>query len=479
MKPSWDRADLRQLPAHGEVLYKGDERIAPYRGDVAIQRDPDAVIRARDVQEVQEVLAFCHAGKIPVTFAGGFTGLTGAATAEEGLLIATEQCERILDIQKGEEGRGAAIVQPGIFLGDLKEQVVGENLFYPPDPTSFREARLGGTVATNAKGEDAVLYGDTRRYILGLKIIQADGTLLDLNRPQDDEAIDLLVSSEGTLGYLAEVTVQLLPLPPEHWAGIAFFPSLESAIRFGLESLHSKKIAPRALELLDRASLAIWSDHSDIPEIPESAMAAIYWKQEFKKGADEKATLDAWIQLLEKTLSSVSRPELAEATWFARTDAEKNRFRRWRHLIPEKINERLQAYRAAGGGKVASDWRVPLDKIERAIHQAITEADEAGLEIITFGHLGEGHPHLHLIAHNQSEYEKARKFLRRQCERAVKWNGVVAGEHGFGKLFRDFLLIQYTAKEIERMRGVKRRFDPHWILGRGTLFTGDPSLRSG
>ena len=470
MKPFWDCAALQQLPAHGEILYKGDERMAPYRGDVVIQGDPDAVIRARDVQEVQEVLAFCHAGKIPVTFAGGFTGLTGAVAAEEGLLIATEQCERIIDIQKEKEGGGAAVVQPGIFLGDLKEQVADDNLFYPPDPTSFCEARLGGTVATNAKGEDAVLYGDTRRYILGLKIIQADGTLLDLNRPQDDEAIDLFVSSEGTLGYLAEITVRLLPLPPEHWAGIAFFPSLESAIRFGLESLHLKELKPRALELLDRASLAIWSDHPDIPEIPESAKAAIYWKQEFKKGTDETATLDVWMQHLEKTVASESVPTLAEDTWLARTDAEKNRFRRWRHLIPEKINERLQAYRAAGGGKVTSDWRVPLDKIERAIHQAITEANEAGLEIITFGHLGEGHPHLHLIAHNQSEYEKARKLLHRQCERAVKWDGVVAGEHGFGKLFRDFLPIQYSSKEIERMRAIKQHFDPHWILGRGNRF---------
>lgn len=469
----------------GNALFRGDERISPFSGDVVLHGEPDAVIRSRDGQETSEVLAYCHAHCIPVTFSGGRSGLTGAAATGEGVLIATEQRAKILDIGRLPSGQGYAVTEPGIRLGELKEAALREGYFYPPDPTSYQEACLGGSVATNATGEDTLLYGPTRKYIRGIKVIKADGMPLELIRPEDDRppeskgtagyirydpAIDLLIGSEGTLGYFSEITVDLLPNPADWWSAIAFFPDLHAALEFVQGAVHSDRVTPRALEFMDKGSLSILKTVSEIPEIPHKAQTAIYWKQEFQSENQREQGIQDWLGLLNDVLSKTKAPQLSEVVWVAQTPAERQRFRAWRHHIPSKINEQVSTYHAAGGGKVASDWWVPLKKIQKALPEALRESEEAGIEAIAFGHIGNGHPHINYMVKNSEDFKMAKELIRRQCRRAVKWGGGVAGEHGLGKVYRDLLCIQHPPSVIEKMIQTKREWDPHWILGRETLF---------
>lgn len=480
--PATHQAALRNLP--GSPLFRGDERITPYSGDVVLSSDPEAVIRARDLQDIAEVLAYCHAHYLPVTFSGGRTGLTGASATRGGVLIATEQASRLVDMGTS-DGRPYVVAQPGILLGDLKERVEGEGLFYPPDPTSYHEACLGGTVATNATGEDTLLYGPTRKYVRALKAVRADGRIVHLERPLSDRPpeskgtagyirahpeLDLLIGSEGTLAYIAELTLDLLPDPGPWWAAIAFFPSWQSAIAFTRQAMRSKEVTPRAMEYLDAASLDILRADVEIPPLPEAAKAAIYWKQEYHDEVEQSQKIEAWMKLLEACLQDTGHRELTEAIWVAQTDAEQQRFRGWRHRVPVEINERVSRHHQRGGGKIASDWWVPLKHLEAALEEALRESAAAGLETLVFGHIGNGHPHINYIARDAAAWKKGKELIRRQCTRAVKWGGGVAGEHGIGKVYRDLLSIQHSPAKIAEMMQIKRTWDPHWILGRGTLF---------
>ncbi len=467
-------AALKGVPVQGEVLCKGDDRITPYCGDVVKRGNPDLVIRARDVQEISEVLAYCHGHHIPVTFMGGQTGLTGASAAEAGIVVATEKLQSVLDI-----GPDWAITEPGIFLGELKETIKNESCFYPPDPTSYREARLGGTIATNATGEDTLLYGPTRRYVRALKVIKATGEIVMLKRSSKDRPslrkgtagycyegslIDLFIGSEGTLGYIAEATVDILPKSAEFWAAIGFFPSLSTALQFVKDAMSSNRVKPRAMELMDKAALEIFSGAEAVADLPDDAEAAIYWKQEFLDEQEETRGLESWYELFRKAGGQV------DAMWLAQGPAKLDQLRRWRHYIPATINEQLEPYREQGGGKVASDWWVPLEYIGPALRETINESNAAGLKPIIFGHIGNGHPHVNYIAQTAEEMKKGVELIKRQCERAVKWGGGVAGEHGLGKIHRHLLGIQHSQKVIDKMVAIKREWDPHWILGRGTLF---------
>lgn len=483
MSALWHKSSLQGLP--GSPLFRGDERVSPYNGDVAVHAVPDAVVRARDPQEVSEVLAYCHGHRIPVTFSGGRTGLTGASATDEGLLIATETRSRILDIGKSDTGQLYAVAEPGILLGELKQAVTAEGFFYPPDPTSYQEACLGGTVATNATGEDTLLYGPTRKYIQALTVIKTDGSIQKLQRPPSDQApetkgtagyirfdplIDLLVGSEGTLAYISEITVDLLPDPDPCWAGMAFFPDLSSALNFATAALQSTRVTPRALEFMDGPSLAILKEDPEIPTIPESAQGAIYWKQEFRDDAELEISLGNWLEILNRVLRQSSHPQLSDQVWVAQSKKELERFRAWRHQVPCQINERVAKFNSQGGGKIASDWWVPVSKINEALNKALQESEATGLETLTFGHVGNGHLHINYIARNADEHRLAQELIRRQCQRAVKWGGGVAGEHGIGKKYREHLDIQHPSTVIKKMLKIKREWDPQWILGRGTLF---------
>lgn len=479
----WNPSDLKNLP--GSPLLRGDETMTPYSGDVALNAYPDAVIRSRDPQDISDVLRYCHAHRIPVTFSGGRTGITGAGATDRGVLIATETRDKIRDISRGGPQGGLAIFEPGIHLGELKQSVREAGFFYPPDPTSYREACLGGTVATNATGEDSLQYGPTRQYIRELKIIKADGSRCVFSRPPGDHPpktkgtagytrpqplIDLLIGSEGTLAYFEEITVDLLPDPGDHWAAMAFFPSLSSAVSFVRTSLESTHLKPRALEFLDHPSLKILKDHPEVPPIPELANFCIYWKQEYRSDSEKLQGMESWMELLSTVLTSANAPELSQDVWVAQNETEQLRFRDWRHSVPSAINERVAPFRDQGGGKTASDWWVPVKWIETALEQAWRESQEAQLETLSFGHIGDGHPHINYIAKNQGEVARAKELIRRQCARAVAWGGGVAGEHGVGKLYRELLKIQHNPATIENMIRLKREWDPHWILGRETLF---------
>ncbi|MBI4373608.1 MAG: FAD-dependent oxidoreductase, partial [Deltaproteobacteria bacterium] len=167
------------LPHRSEMIPRGDDRIASFRSDTLVEGDPDLVYRARDLGDLKEILKFGHVKKIPITIAGNQTSLTGSSIAFGGLLIWMGFRARLLSIEKNRtSNRMEATAEPGVILGSFQKSVDEAGYFYPPDPTSRFEVQLGGTVGTNASGEDGLLYGSTRDYIRRLKILKADGTEL-------------------------------------------------------------------------------------------------------------------------------------------------------------------------------------------------------------------------------------------------------------------------------------------------------------
>jgi len=199
---------------------------AQYARDPVYQGSPDSVFRGTDLQSTSEILNFANQNKTPVTFCGSQTAMTGSGVADSGIALTLNPMAKILDMGTDPQtGEGFAICEPGILLGDLKIQVWDAGFFYPPDPTSFKEATLGGTVATNATGSDTYKYGPTRLYVQELNILTADGTAQTLTRklpmplaPAKNKAgyflagedIDHHIGSEGTLGLITQIKIKLL-----------------------------------------------------------------------------------------------------------------------------------------------------------------------------------------------------------------------------------------------------------------------------
>jgi FAD/FMN-containing dehydrogenase len=263
--------------------------------------------------------------------------------------------------------------------------------------------------------------------------------------------IDLLCGSEGTLGIVLEAELALLPVPEKLFSGVVFFGSDDEAIA-AVESW--RRIGDlRMLEYADRNSLDLLRGR--YPEIPSPASAALLIEVEGEN-------VDAW----ESRLSEASA--MLEASWFATTDRDRERFRMFRHALPETVNATVLE---RGFMKMGTDYAVPIERNREmlAYYRKRLERELPG-QYVLYGHIGDAHVHANMLPATREQAATATSLLTEFARQAVALGGTVSAEHGLGKRKAHLLAIQYAPEHIEAMVKVKRRLDPQWLLGRGTLF---------
>lgn len=420
-----------------------------------------------------EALCEANAAGIPVTIAGAGTGVTGARVPFGGWVLSLEKLNRI-DVQSGR-----AVVRAGALLRDLHAAAQRAGQFYPPDPTETAAA-LGGNIATNASGSRSFKYGATRRWVERLRVALADGRVMDVSRGEAIDFtpgaiplpnvtkntagyllrpgmdwVDLFIGSEGTLGVVIEATVRLLPMPAAILSGVVFFAGDDAALD-AVEAWRGAAPA-RMFEYMDRASLELL--RSRVPQIPADAGAAILIEQELE--SEEDPEVDRWLERIEAARA------LAEESWFGFSAADRERFRAFRHTLPELVNDTV---RRGGVMKMNTDYAVPLDRNREmlAYYRQRLEAEFPGRYVL-FGHIGDAHVHANVFS-SPDNPQHAIGVLTDLARKAVELGGTVSAEHGLGKRKAHLLALQYSPRQIEAMKTVKRHLDPRWILGRGTLF---------
>jgi FAD/FMN-containing dehydrogenase len=438
------------------------EDASGYRGTA------ERLIIPADEAELSAALGEASAAGVGVTIAGAGTGLTGARVPQGGWVLSLERFTR-LDVHPG-----FAIAGAGTLLSDVHAAALRAGQFYPPDPTET-SASIGGTIATNASGSRSFRYGATRRWVERLRVAKADGTIREFARGEaidfDPGAIplpqvtkntagyllrpgmdwlDLFIGSEGTLGVVVEARLKLLPAPKEILGGVVFFAGDDAAID-AVEQWRDQASA-RMLEYLDGASLALL--RTRFPEIPPAAQAAVLIEQELVSQDDPE--VDAWADRVETAHA------LADDSWFALNAADRERFRRFRHSLPELVNETVRRNEAL---KMGSDFAVPLARNREmlAYYKRRLEEKYPGRYVI-FGHIGDAHVHVNIFSGD------AAPLLEEFARQAVALGGTVSAEHGLGKRKAAYLKLQYSAADLDKMRAVKSRLDPKGILGRGTLW---------
>jgi FAD/FMN-containing dehydrogenase len=432
----------------------------------------ERVFAPADDAGVAEVLRAAAAAGIGVTVAGAGTGVAGGRVPFGGWVLSLEKFTGL------EIHAGYAIAGAGVLLRDVHAAAAASGQLYPPDPTETG-ASIGGNIACNASGSRSFRYGPTGAWVERLRVVLVSGRILDVGRGEKIDFdpgtiplpavtkntagyllrpgmdwVDLFVGSEGTLGVVTEATLRLVPAPQAVLAGLVFFPSDDEAVS-AVEQWRGTARA-RMLEYFDRPSLDLL--RSRFPEIPAAARAAILFDQEMESEDDPE--IDLWLERLEGTGA------LVEESWFATSPNDRERFRRFRHTLPELVND---AVRRSGAMKMNTDFAVPLERNGEmlAYYRRRLEEEFPGRYVI-FGHIGDAHVHVNLFS-DPANPRPAAALLEEFARRAVELGGTVAAEHGVGKRKAHLLGLQYAPEDLEAMRAVKRRFDPAGILGRGTM----------
>ena len=184
-------------------------------------------------------------------------------------------------------------------------------------------------------------------------------------------------------------------------------------------------------------------------EVPENAGAALLIEQ-------VDGDIDYWAE------------HAPEDSWFAASDQDRERFRRFRHALPELVNDNV---RRAGVLKMNTDYAVPRARNREMLsrYRQALDAEFPGRYVI-FGHIGDAHVHINLFS-DPADPDHAIRVLTDLARAAVALGGTVSAEHGLGKRKAHLLELQYTPGQIAAMRAVKQRLDPSGILGRGTLWS--------
>ncbi len=449
------------------------------------------------------------------------------------LALSTEKLTELhVDVAARQATAGPGVLQGDLWraCGEAKGPDAPHGLLFPPDPTSRDDASVGGGVACNASGARTFRYGPTRDWVSDLRVVLTSGEVLDLRRgevtfgpddrvtiqrdPESDcepiiiqrpsyttpegknatgyhsrpgmDLIDLFIGEEGTLGLITRVTARLTQQPADRFQLLVGFATRQAALSFvKLVRELPEGQRPTAVEWADDGALKLVAEHqSQHLFFPVDGLAVILVLEvelrpepgaeprpepelvsEHGSGRAEMETLrderlEWWANLLEE-----HGPALVLT---AVTQAQIERFRQMRHAVASTVNE-LLTFR--GVPKLSTDTRVPWERLAEYLEWAYSQIGEAGLEAVSYGHVGDGHVHFNLIARDLEELERARKVYHRMVTGAVERGGVVSAEHGIGKSKVAYLYHQLGERGVEEMERIKTALDPNGILGPGNLFS--------
>lgn len=451
-------AELRTAVGDAGVLTDADVT-ASYQRDMmplAPHGSPLAVVFPLTTEQVQAVVRACASHRVPIVPRGAGSGLSGAANAIEGcVVLVMTKMNAIVEIDTDNR---LAVVEPGVVNLDLRGAVEKDGLFYPPDPSSYDWCTIGGNLSTNAGGLCCVKYGVTTDSVLGLEVVLADGEVLRTGRRTVKgvagyDLTKLFVGSEGTLGVITRATLALRPLPQAPATLVAAFGSTTTA-GAAVSRIVREGLVPSLMEIMDRTSIEA---------------AETYLKTELGARPGCAALLicqsDAGGEQARHELAKIEEICLEADLVYSTTDVNEGR-----DLLTARraVLTALEIY----GSWLTDDVCVPRTRIAELIQACEDISKEVGLKIAVVGHAGDGnmHPTIVYDPADADQFARAQKAFGDILAVGLALGGTVTGEHGIGKIKREWLAKEIGPVGLRVHREIKRALDPENLFNPGSMF---------
>jgi len=508
--------ELRELLAPARVLARPIERLSR-AADASIYRlVPEAVVRPLDTEEMRSLFAWCRRKRRHLTLRAAATSLSGQSVSDD-LLVEVAPFFRQANVL--DEGRRIRS-QPGVVGAHLNRLLAPHGTRIGPDPASIDAAMIGGILANNSSGMCCGVAQNSYHTLDGVTVLLPDGTLVDTKQPDADDELrrrrpdlhaellalrdeirrdvalqgrlrhkfstkntsgyslnafldrdrpadilaQLMVGSEGTLGFVAELTLRTVPEPPWRATALVCLARLEDA---GAAVAPLAAAGADALEILDSVSLRSISAERPLGFEVHREHAALLVEL---RRADEAALRTA----MQTAGSILDRYPLVEPLHFTTGEAERAAL--W-HLR-KGLAARTGALRPSGTAFLTEDVAVPVERLAEAIREFQALFARHGVpDTAVFGHAKDGNLHFVLAEDVRSPQaiERYGAFMQGLVELVVhRFDGAIKAEHGSGRNMAPFVRTEWGEQAYELMRRVKRAFDPDGILNPGVLLNDDP-----
>jgi D-lactate dehydrogenase (cytochrome) len=455
-----------------------------------------AVAFPRSVAEVATVVREA-AHVLPI---GAQSSLTGGATPRGDVVLSTRGLTAV-EVLSGQRVRVGA----GVPLAELQRVLVAHGLYYPPVPT-YDGAFVGGTIATNAAGAATFKYGSTRRWVEGLTIVLADGSVLTIDRGQAAastlvpvptyvmpdvpklsagyyakpgmDLIDLFVGSEGTLGVIVEATLRVIAVPSRCTALITCASAAQAvqvteALRQeAARAWHGEgPLDVAAVEYMDGRSLAVVADDGfRRARVERPRSGAVLLLVQMEVGAEVNGALEVFGGRL-VAVGVEDDPVIA----LPDDNQGAARLFELREAVPSSVNSLVATMKASVHPdiqKTAGDLIVPFNRLDESIALYQRLFQERDLDYAIWGHVSDGNLHPNVLPRALRDVEEGRAAILEMGREVVAMGGAPLAEHGVGRsaLKQQLLRELFGERGIEEMRAVKRALDPEWKLSSGVLF---------
>lgn len=452
--------DLKSFMPVDSLLHQASQ-LTPYECDglSAYRKIPKMVVLPETIEQCQRIVSHCKKHSIPVIARGAGTGLSGGVLPVEQAIVLS--LAKFNHIKKIDPLQRLAVVEPGVRNLAITEAASQYGLYYAPDPSSQIACSIGGNVAENSGGVHSLKYGLTVNNVMGLKIINSDGDLLEIGGGEcmDSPGYDLLAlmhGSEGLLGVIMEVTVRLIPKPEAAQVILAAFDQITDAGE-AVRDIISSGIIPAGLEMMDRLATQAAEDfvHADYP-IAEALLLC--------ELDGPRSEIDQQMARVKQILKQCNAFDIR----LSHNDEQRALFWAGRKAAFPAVGRISPDY-------YCMDGTIPRKSLPEVLGRIAEFSSHYGLRVANVFHAGDGnlHPLILYDANQPGELEKAEQFGAEILKLCVDMGGTITGEHGVGIEKIDQMCHQFQSSELVQFHLIKATLDSSGILNPGKAI---PSL---
>lgn len=459
-KINWQPIIKKLITVLGEKgVVQRKEELITYECDglTSYRQRPAVAVLPRTTEQVAEVVKICNQFTVPFIARGSGTGLSGGALPlEDSVLIVTSLMRQIIKIDLENQ---IAIVQPGVINSWVTQAVSGAGFYYAPDPSSQIICSIGGNIAENSGGVHCLKYGVTTNHVLGLKLVLADGEIVDVGGEVPEmpgyDLTGVFVGSEGTLGIATEITLKILKSAESICVLLADFTSVEAAAA-SVSDIIGAGIIPGGIEMMDNISINAVEDVVATNCYPRDATAILLVEIDGLEVevATNKERISAICQKNgARKISSASDPETRLKLWKGRKAA----FAAAGHISPDYY---------------VQDGVIPRTQLPYVLREIELLSQRYGYIIANVFHAGDGNLHPLILFDNSvagalAKVEELGGEILKLC---VKVGGSISGEHGIGADKKCYMPDMFSPADLETMQWIRQVFNPLGLANPGKIF---------
>lgn len=445
----------------------GKENISTDPGDLLVYGSDSSVheasacivVRPGKIEHVQKIVIYANSKKIPIISRGAGSGMSGQAVPiKGGIILDMKRMNHILEVNLADV---YCRVEPGVVDDDLNHVLKSHSVFYPPAPASSRVATIGGEIANNASGVRSIKYGAVRDYVLGMKVVMANGDLVSFGCKNRVEAAGyqldrLMVGSEGTLGIIVEATLRFIPIPKLRCMGTAKFNKLKEA-GDSIAEIMASGCQPSLLELMDNIAITAVNKAMDfgLPDVDAILM--------FEADGMVKEAIDFEMKKI-KAICEKHNGFGVELSYDAK---ERTRIFSGRKKLFPSLSKYKELFACTS---LADDMAVPYSKMAVMAQKIHDVAKRNNVIMTAYGHCGSGCMHTKILLDptKNKQWDNAKNAVKEIYDFVASIDGSTSAEHGIG-ISKAFAFKKEKHDSLNFMHAIKKALDPNNILNPGKL----------